>query len=151
MLQRCNVWTIGKLSLRSSEIDSLFYEITENNQIMEEVHNLLDAASLGNLDDVKQCLDRGMPVDSKDDRKGGNEKCEVYNRVSTISYNPSSTCCLASYFNDAKTSSSGLSSHINGCISHKYSLHYTKHENLKRSTLSFASPQISTQPRRHAK
>ena len=51
---------------------------------MDEIHNLLDAAGEGNLDDVKQYLDRGVPVDSKDDRKGYNDKYTVYCWVSTI-------------------------------------------------------------------
>ena len=77
-------WTLGKHSLRSFETDSMFYQITEINQIMDEIHNLLEAAGEGNLDDVKKYLNRGVPVDSKDDRVGANDKRTMYCRVSTI-------------------------------------------------------------------
>ena len=51
---------------------------------MDEIHNLLDAAGKGNLDDVKNYLDRGVPVDSKDDRDNINDKGTMYCWVSTI-------------------------------------------------------------------
>ena len=51
---------------------------------MDETHNLLDAAGEGNLVDVMQYLDSGVPVDSRDDREGYNYKHTMYCSVSTI-------------------------------------------------------------------
>ena len=88
---------------------------------MEEIYNLLDAAFAGNLRGVKQHLDRGVPVDSKDDRNRG------FHYVSTITYNITQVQLgVWLSYNGAETSSSSLSSNMKDCISHKYSLLYPK-------------------------
>ena len=52
---------------------------------MEDTYNLLDAAFKGQLDAVKEYLQRGLSIDTADDRGGWNDDRTYFCYVSAIS------------------------------------------------------------------